>query len=87
MELGNNYTKNKKMQYNTCFFSRKFISKDMKAINYKIKIWIGSSILPKEALATCIYPEYVLRLQKERQCDKNQKFIYFFFVKDPCRSQ
>ena len=39
----------------------------MKAINYKMKKIISSSILPKEALETLNYPEYVLRLQKERQ--------------------
>ena len=39
------------------FFEKKIISKDMKAINYKMIIWIGSSILPKEALQTCNYPE------------------------------
>ena len=39
----------------------------MKANNYKMKNWIGSFILLNEALETCIYPESVLRLQKERQ--------------------
>ena len=51
----------------TCFFRKKFISKDIKAINYKMNILIGSSNLPKEAFETCNYPELVLRLQKERQ--------------------
>ena len=39
----------------------------MKAISYKIKNYKGSLILPKEALETCNYSEYVLRLQKEHQ--------------------
>ena len=57
----------------------------MKAINYKMKNWINFFILPKEALETCNYPEYVFRLQKNAKYDKNQKFIYF--VKNPCGSQ
>ena len=39
----------------------------MKAINYKMKSLIGLSILPREVLETCNFPENVLRLQKERQ--------------------
>ena len=31
----------------------------MKAINYKMKKWIGSFILPKETVETCNYPEQV----------------------------
>ena len=82
-KLGNNKTEKKKARLcKTCFYRKKFISKDMKAISYKMKNWIGSFILPKEALETCNYPEHVLRLQKERQTwQKSQKLIYFFCEK------
>ena len=54
----------------------------MKAINYKMKSWIGSFVLPKEAVETCNYPKQILLLQKERQIiKKNQKLIYFFLWK------
>ena len=52
-----------------------------------MRIWIGSSILPTEALENCKYPDYVLRLQKNVKYDENQKFIYFFLWKNPCGSQ
>ena len=54
---------------NTCFFfEKKFISKDIEAINYKMKNLNRFVHTSKEqALETCSYPEYVLRLQKERQ--------------------
>ena len=50
MKISNNQTKQKKMQNYVIFvfFRKKIISKDMKAINYKMKSWIVSSILPKE---------------------------------------
>ena len=67
----------------TCFYRKKFISKDMKAINYKKKKWIGLFILPKEALKTCNYPELVIRLQKERQIWQKSKIKLLFFVKNP----
>ena len=53
----------------------------MKAINYKIKKWIGSFTLPTKAHKTCNYPEQVIRLQKHVKNDKNQKLIYFFLWK------
>ena len=34
-----------------------------------------------EALETCNYPEYVLRLQKKVKYDKNQKLVSFFLWK------
>ena len=38
MKLGNNETKKKNARLcNTCFYGKKFVSKDMKAINYKKK--------------------------------------------------
>ena len=51
------------------FFRKKFISKYIKAINYKMKIKILNRFVihAKEAFQTCNYPEYVLRLLKERQ--------------------
>ena len=55
----------------------------MKAINYKIKNWISSFILPKEALKTCNYPEQVLRLQKERQIWQKSKINWLFFCEKP----
>ena len=60
------------------FFEKNLFPRKLKPLITKWKIWIGSSILPKEALETCNYPEYVLRLQKNVRFDKNQKFIYFF---------
>ena len=87
MKLGNNKTEEKKARLcKTCFYRKKFISKDMKAISYKMKNWISSFILPTEALRTCNYPEHVLRLQKERQTWQKSK-ISLLFVKNPCRSQ
>ena len=68
------------------FFSKKNISKEMNAINYTIKK-LGWYIPPKTAHENCNYPEYVLCLQKNVKIDKNQKFVYFFFVKNPCGSQ
>ena len=53
----------------------------MKAINYKMKNWIGSFILPKEDLETCIYPVQVLRLQNKRQIWQKSKINLLFFVK------
>ena len=53
----------------------------MKDINYKLKQLIGSFILPKEALKTCIYPEYILCLQKERKIGQKQKLS---FCENPC---
>ena len=49
--------KKEKMQnYVILFFRKKFVSKDMKAINFKMKNWIGSFILPNTALETYNYP-------------------------------
>ena len=62
--------KKKKMQNYVIvvfFFRKKFISKDIKAINYKTKSLNRFVHSSKKALETCNYPEYVLRLQKERQ--------------------
>ena len=82
MKLGNNKTEKKKARLcKTCFYRKKFISKDMKAISYKMKNWIGSFILPKEALETCNYPEHVLRLQKERQTWPKSKINLLFLWK------
>ena len=53
----------------------------MKAINYKMKKWICSFILPKEALETWNYPEHVLRLQKERQIWQKSKTNLHFCEK------
>ena len=59
----------------------------MKAINF-IKKYINSLFnLPKEALETWNYPEYILRLQKERKIWQTLKINLVFFVKNPCRSQ
>ena len=59
----------------------------MKALITKWKSLIGSSIHLKEALETCYYLEYVLRLQKERQIWQKSKTHLLFFVKNPCGSQ
>ena len=53
----------------------------MKAINYKMKNWLGSFLRPKEAFETCNYPEHVFRLQKERQTWQKSKKNYFFCEK------
>ena len=42
---------------------------------------MGSFILPKEALETWIYPEHVLRLQKERQIWQKSKNNLIFLWK------
>ena len=52
----------------------------MKAINYKMEKRTGSFILPKEALDTCNYPEYVLGLQKERQIRQKSKISLLFIL-------
>ena len=72
--------KNAKLS-NTCFFfeiRKKFISKDMKAINYKMKILIrfvhSSKVSPLDLQLSRI----CLTSTKKVKCDKNQKFIYFF---------
>ena len=48
---------------------------------------MGSSVLPNEAFETFNYPEYVLRLQKERQIRQNIKKSFIFYVKNPCGRQ
>ena len=53
----------------------------MKAINYQMKQKTGSFINPTESPEICKYPEYVLRLQKERQIWQNQKLIHFISEK------
>ena len=79
-KLGNNWTKKKKASLcNTYFYWKKFISKDMKAVNYKMKNWIGSFILSKQAVETCIYREKVLRLGKEHQIWQKSNINLLFF--------
>ena len=66
MQQSDKNEKNAKL-CNYCFFRKKFISKDMKAINYKMKNLNRFNQSSKKTLETCNFPEYVLRLQKERQ--------------------
>ena len=73
-----------KIMYYLIFFEKNLIPKTWKPLITKWKSWIGSFILPKETLETCTYPEYVLRLQKERQMWQKTKFPLLFFVKNPC---
>ena len=47
MKLGNNQTKKKAKLCNTCFYRKEFISKDMKAINYKMKKFNGFVYISK----------------------------------------
>ena len=64
-----------KIKKDFCVFRNTITFKVMKAISYKKKLVKKSSfICPKEALDSCNYSKYVLRLQKSvtiRQKSKN----------------
>ena len=64
-------------------FEKNLFPKTWKPLITKWKSWIGSSIPPKETLETCKYPEYVLRLQKERQIWQKSNIHLLFFVRKP----
>ena len=59
----------------------------MKAINYNMKKRIGSFVLPWKPLSPSILQNMSYFYKKKVKNDQNQKLIYFFFVKNPCRSQ
>ena len=81
MKLGNNWTKKKKKQDYVIlvFIEKKFISKDMKAINYKMKRRIGSFILPIKPLRPAIIQNESYVHKKNVKYKKNQILIYFLW--------
>ena len=63
------------------FFEKNLFPKTWNPLITKWKILIGSSIFSQEALETCSYPEYVLRLQKQRQIWQKSKIHLPFLWK------
>ena len=83
MKLGNFSTKKKKARLcNTCFYRKKFISKDMKAINKQNeKIEKVRLFFQRKPLRPALIQNKSYVYKKNVKYDKNQILIYFFCEK------